>query len=53
MTNSSHQFRCDVCQKDVNIEEVKYHTKQEENKPMYIFCGPECSLKYHQKEKQT
>jgi len=37
---------CSVCRKPVKMEEIKYHTPIGKP-PVYIFCGPECSLKYH------
>lgn len=43
-----HYYKCEVCDKMVPIEEVKYHTKPNENNEAYIFCGPECSLKWFQ-----
>ena len=37
-------MKCAVCLDDVRIEDIKYHTPDGDK----IFCGPSCSLKYHQ-----
>jgi|TARA_A200000159_G_scaffold95128_2_gene88278 hypothetical protein len=43
-----HYYNCEVCDTMVPVEEVKYHTSPNENNEAYIFCGPECSLKWFQ-----
>jgi len=40
---------CGNCGRRVNVNTVKYHTSPDKG-PVYVFCGAECSLKWHQKE---
>jgi len=44
--------KCYVCRKEIEVSKVKYHTAIEEGSPAKPFCGPECSLKYYQKERK-
>lgn len=43
-----HYYKCEVCDKMVPQEEVRYHTAPNENNEVIIFCGPECSLEWYQ-----
>jgi uncharacterized protein YlaI len=43
---------CSICDKQVKVEEIKYHTPLGKP-PVYIFCGPECSLKYHEEKRNA
>ena len=40
------KLECHMCKKQMDIEEVKYHTR-EDRYPIHVFCGPECSLIYY------
>tara|TARA_B110000285_G_C14883011_1_gene494858 strand:+ start:199 stop:333 length:135 start_codon:yes stop_codon:yes gene_type:complete len=36
-------YKCAVCNKRTHASDIKYHTADKTK----IFCGAECSLKYH------
>jgi len=40
---------CSYCNRRVMLDTVKYHTSTNKE-PVHIFCGAECSLKWHQRE---
>lgn len=48
MTLHPYSVKCYVCKDSIKVEDVKYHTAQHESKPVKVFCGPECSLKYYE-----
>ena len=49
MTLHPYSVLCYVCKDSIKVEDVKYHTPQNESRPVKVFCGPECSLKYYDK----
>lgn len=49
MTYRPQMVKCYVCKKEIEVSNVKYHTAREEGSPAKPFCGPECSLKYYQR----
>ena len=48
--NSANRVSCWVCLKELDLDEVKYHTAPPP--PIYIFCGAECSVKWHSKNER-
>lgn len=40
------QLRCSVCETMTAVSEIKYHTQDHH----HIFCGPQCSLDFHQRK---
>ena len=40
-------LKCYECSTIVNIQDVKYHTADGSK----VFCGPKCSLDFHQRER--
>jgi len=53
MTLHPYSVKCYVCKDSIRVEDVKYHTAQHESKPVKVFCGPECSLKYYEEIKNA
>jgi len=45
-----YYYKCDVCSDMFPVEELKYHTP-EHKPPVKIFCGAECSFKYHNEKR--
>ena len=52
MTMHPSKVKCWICRKELPIEEVKYHTAINEERPVKVFCGAECSLKYYEEKKR-
>jgi len=50
MTMHPSKVKCWICRKELPIEEVKYHTAINEERPVKVFCGAECSLKYYEEK---
>lgn len=42
-------YKCAVCGVLFPVEKLVYHTDPNE-KPLYLFCGVECSFKHHQEK---
>lgn len=53
MTMHPTTFKCAICKTEVRLEDVKYHTAQNEERPVKIFCSPECSLTHYMEKKDA
>ena len=49
--SEKYYYKCHQCQNMFPIDELKYHTSPEEE-PVLVFCGAECSFKYHINKQQ-
>ena len=50
LQKNSEKVSCWVCLKELDLDEVKYHTAPPP--PIYVFCGAECSVKWHSKNER-
>ena len=44
--------KCSQCQKELIIDEVRYHSKIVNNTVEHVWCDAECSHRWHQKHKR-
>lgn len=49
--SDSFYYKCEVCREMFPVVELKYHTPESEP-PVVVFCGAECSFKYHINKEQ-